>query len=87
MFGGLDPEGAEYKRARITLNGDPGDAVLYMFETEPEPKWKPVDRITGTKITETNKGMSITGTSRELIDTVGVDPADAQVRWEIQAHR
>lgn len=86
MFGGLSPEGEEYKRARITLNGDPGDAVLYMFHTEPEPQWKPVDRITQTKITETNRGMTITGTSDELIHVVGVEPSNAQVRWEVKPH-
>lgn len=85
MFGAFDPDGEVYRDCRLTMNGKPADVVLYSLHTDPDHKWVAVDRLTNAKIIDNSDGSkTITGRSQELIDVVGTDPANAEVRWEVK---
>jgi hypothetical protein len=84
VFGALGPDGEEMKGVRVTLLGNPASAVLYSL-LRGERRWKPVDRLTSAKVTENPDGsITVEGISQELVDIVGVDPAEAIVRWEVK---
>lgn len=83
IFHGLEPEGEEYRRCRLTFLGDsPTTAQLWQFVGG---RWLLVDTLTTASVVETDAGMVITGASRTLISEVGLDPANAQARWNVEA--
>lgn len=80
MFGALDPEGSTYHKCRIVSNGNPANAVLYQ---RIDGRWQVVDQLAAAKITDTEAGYEFTGTSRQLVDEVGLPPDQAQARWVV----
>lgn len=79
VFSGLEPEGDEYKRCRITFFGNKAK-MYHMFDS----RWHEVDTLANTSVVERGKDCTITGTSRSLIVEVGLAPSNAQVRWEVE---
>jgi hypothetical protein len=83
-YGGLDPDGEEHKKCRLTMNGKPAAVVLYAKSLD-EDKWVPIDQLTNAKIVENANGsLTITGTSHELMHTVGTKVGNSEVRWEVR---
>lgn len=84
MYGAFDPDGEVFRGCRVIMNGKPADVVLYTLHTDPDHKWVAVDRLTSAKVVDNADGsLTITGTSQELIQVVGTDPGNAEVRWEV----
>ena len=82
VFSGLEPEGEEYNRCRITfLGSSPVTAKLWKMW---DGRWLDVDTLSQATVVEQGKSMMISGTSKALTAEVGLDPANAQVRWEVE---
>lgn len=75
VFSGLEPDGEEYRTCRLTFLGD--KVALWRFF---EGRWLQVDVLSSA----TTVGDTVTGVSKSLVQEVGLAPANAQVRWEIE---
>lgn len=84
VFGGLEPDGEVHKRCRLTMIGNPTDAVLFVSDFE-RTRWRPVDRLTQATVTDHDDGtFAIEGISDELVNVVGMPPGNATARWEVR---
>lgn len=84
VYGSLDTDGETYRRCRLTMLGRPADVSLYS-RVIGTGNWKIVDKLSGALVSDNPDGsMTIVGTSRTLVDEIGVSEADASVRWEVR---
>ena len=82
VFSGLEPEGEEYRGCRITfLGSNPVTARAWKML---EGRWVDVDTLVNATVIEQGKFLTITGTSKALVNEVGLTPSNAQVRWEVE---
>ena len=82
VFSGLEPEGDEYTRCRITFLGS--NPVTVKMWRMWDGRWMEVDTLIDATVNEDQQEMSISGTSKALIDEVGLEVSNAQVRWEVE---
>jgi hypothetical protein len=83
MYGALDSEGETYHKCRLSILGKPAKVVLYS-RLIGERRWKAIDHLSAAEVTEHPDGrLSIRGVSSELVNVVGLQPAEAWVRWEV----
>lgn len=82
VFSGLEPEGEEYRRCRITfLGSSPVTAKMWKMH---DGRWLEVDTLSAAVVVEQGKSMLISGVSRTLVREIGLDSKNAQVRWEVE---
>ena len=79
VYSGIEPDGDEYLRCRVTFLGD--KVALWKFW---EGKFMQVDVLSNVTMVEVGKQITLKGTSRALVTEVGLEPENAQVRWEIE---
>ncbi len=83
VFGGLAGEGEMFRKCRLGMNGKPASVVMYS-KLIGDGKWKAVDTLRQADIVEHDDGsLTIKGESQELIQVVGLAPAESIVRWEV----
>jgi len=82
VFSGLEPDGEEYKRCRISfLGSNPVTAKMWKMW---DGRWLEVDTLTHASVVEKGKDSMIVGTSKALTVEVGLSSSNAQVRWEVE---
>lgn len=82
VFSGLEPEGEEYRRCRVTfLGSSPVTAKMWRLH---DGRWLDVDTLSEASVLEQGNTMMITGVSKALIQEVGLDQSNAKVRWEVE---
>lgn len=81
ITGGVHPDGEVMPKCHINTNGN--RTVLSSWDSE-RRRFREVDALIDPVASADGVHVTITGTSEQLTNEVGVSPADAQVVWRVR---